>query len=139
MIGKIPVLLQQYQKKFLEYYRRGREFLSSERFFSFIACLPVFFGWLIPITWKAENERLCVLSIDCMILSATFWILILLGVFLSWIPVIGAYLANVAHFVGILVYPGLSFYFLYQLAREREIPDLPILKDLREKVRVFLR
>ncbi|MCB1142379.1 MAG: hypothetical protein H7A24_00750 [Leptospiraceae bacterium] len=86
-----------------------------------IALTPIFFLWYPVLMISYENEKVRKDCITAMVLTAYFFLFLLLGGLLYWIPVIGTILANLFHFIGVIFYIGFSSFFIYSIKNEKKM------------------
>ncbi|PKA17711.1 hypothetical protein [Leptospira haakeii] len=108
------------------YWNQAKTFINTERFRIYVVTLPLFGNWLIGFSFysnEAEVYRHSKLSFLNVLYFITF---LVLSWFFSFIPFAGAWLANLAHLAGVIIYLGLSGLLLYNYTKGKKlVPKLP--------------
>ncbi|PJZ50483.1 hypothetical protein [Leptospira saintgironsiae] len=108
------------------YWTQAKTFINTERFRIYLVTLPLFGNWLIGFSFysnESEVYRHSKLSFLNVLYFITF---LVLSWFFSFIPVVGAWLANLAHLAGVIIYLGLSGLLLYNYTKGKKlVPKLP--------------
>lgn len=103
------------------YLSRLWDFLQTEEGRRDMSLLPLFFNWLYFLWADFENETIRKSSIYSMLFSAYFFLFFFMSVIFNNIPFIGSFLANFLHLAGILIYAGLSCFFIYSYHKNKSV------------------
>ena len=106
-------------KQFIEYSKAFWAHLKTDVGLSQIALLPLFFSWYLVVLYKYENQFIrknCLLS---LIQTGFFFSFIAIGSIFTFVPGIGSILANLSHFLGIMLYLTTSGFLIYSLQKEK--------------------
>ncbi|EPG64958.1 hypothetical protein EHQ27_13005 [Leptospira wolffii] len=108
------------------YWKQALEFSRTERFRVYLVTLPLFGNWLLGFTFFDKNPEIFKYSKLSLLNVLYFIAFLFLSWILSWIPLAGPWLANIAHLSGIGIYLGLSGFLLYNYTKGKKlVPKLP--------------
>ncbi|MCB1193086.1 MAG: hypothetical protein H7A23_26685 [Leptospiraceae bacterium] len=100
------------------------DFLQTEEGLRYIALSPLLFSWLFVISANFQNQKIRESCLYSGIFTLYFFLLLLVSIVLNWLPFIGNALANLSHLAGILIYLGLSGFFIYSLYKNKKVEIL---------------
>lgn len=101
---------------------------SPEETYSILAALPIYFAWVPILTWFCKTSRIRKICLYAAINTSLFFALIFMAQVLSLLPFVGDFLANLVHFVAIVIYLGLAGFLIYS-DRFKKTIEIPILSD----------
>ncbi|MBE7413081.1 MAG: hypothetical protein L6Q54_09665 [Leptospiraceae bacterium] len=94
---------------------------DSERLLNYIALLPLFFNWLIIFSMKGISENCKKSCLRSGVFSSIFFILLLISFLFSLVPIVGPYIGSAIHTAAVLLYLGLSGFFIYAVKKEKNV------------------
>ncbi|PJZ71010.1 hypothetical protein CH373_00295 [Leptospira perolatii] len=108
------------------YYEKAISILKSEQFLIYLVTLPLFGNWLIGLTFYSDRKEVIFYSKLSFLNTIYFLSILALSLPISWIPLVGVWLANLVHLSAICLYLGLSGFLLYNYAKGKKlVPKLP--------------
>ena len=119
-----------------KYYAITKKYLLSETFLFHLSYAPLFFTWIVPLTFRYENLEFRKASFYGVAISTIFFLLLAASWIVSSIPFVGNFFGNLIHFVGIIAYLGFSAFFLYTHTKHKNL-DLPFLTAFSNKLFEF--
>ncbi len=108
------------------YWKQARDFTETEIFRVYLVTLPLFGNWLIGFTFFPKEQEVFRHSKLSFLNVVYFLAFLILSWILSFLPYVGAWLANLAHLAGVIIYLGLSGFLLYNYTKGKKlVPKLP--------------
>jgi uncharacterized membrane protein len=100
--------------------------------------LPLFFSWYPIFVIYYEDDTLRRNCIRSFFLTVSFFVLLILAAFLTFIPKYGSIIANLTHLFGILLYISVSCILIYSIIKNKTV-EFKILENLVNKFDIFLK
>ncbi|TGL61016.1 hypothetical protein [Leptospira sarikeiensis] len=108
------------------YWNQTKSFIDTERFRVYLVTLPLFGNWLLGFSFYSGEAEVYKHAKLAFLNVLYFIAFLVLSWFLSFIPVAGPWLANIAHLAGVIIYLGLSGFLLYNYTKGKKlVPKLP--------------
>ncbi len=117
----------------IEKFKNKLQRFSGEETYSILAALPIYFAWVPILTWFSKTTRIRRICLYSAINTGLFFALILMAQVLSILPFLGDFLANLVHFVAIVIYLGLAGFLIYS-DRFKKTIEIPILSNWETKL-----
>jgi len=102
-------------------YQKWLSFWEEERNQIILACLPLYFSWYPVLYFYYENPKIRLYCLRSLINSLIFFCILIFSLIVSRLPVVGLVLGNFFHILGILIYLSFSFFFIYNLIKDKKI------------------
>ncbi len=128
---------QTYKDLFKENFIRFKLYIASHDAKIELALCPLLFHWIFYLSFAHDDRMLRKASILSLIMSVGFFLGIMLCVFISLVPYLGIFLANLLHLSLILGYIGYSVFLIYSYRKFKTL-EVAALGKLTHKVESFL-
>jgi len=113
--------------------KKFKTYLLKERNLCIFSALPLYFSWVPILSWHSKTNQIRKISLYSAINTGLFFLFLILAQVISVFPWIGAFLANLIHFVAIVIYLGLAGFLIYSVRFKKTI-EIPILTDWETKL-----
>ncbi len=102
-------------------YQKSLSICKEDRYQIIFACLPLYFSWYPVLYFYYENPKIRLYCLRSLINSLIFFCILIFSLVVSRLPVVGLFLGNFFHILGILIYLSFSFFFIYNLIKDKKM------------------
>lgn len=105
---------------FSSFQKIAKQFLTQKNLL-YLVSLPLFVNWYIVLLFYYEDHTLKKQCFRSAYLTLGFFLTLFISWVFSKIPFFGPLFGNFIHLGGVLIYVGISFFFIYKIYMNQEL------------------